>query len=766
MNKGFNYEPDLSSQLASLSLERDKLVLKVKEYERLLSLEPEQFLQYAEKIGDIFYQTSLDLSRILYLNPAAEKILEICHAASGNNSDLLFDCIHSEDRALVKNALHDMVEKVKERCKLEYRLKRSDGSVLYVLNEAVLIKGEDGKPASIMGVIIDITRYVKAQKNQLIYEQVLFAIKDNKSIELLLNAILKTTCHAFDWDVGEIWILDKDVKSFYCIATYHKFAKELEEFYELSRRLIIQENTGFQGYIIEKNAPVFISDFPSHEEYYRSELAEKTGVNAAFGLPIVYDNKVLGVMSLFSREAKIQDVNQSPQMLWVASMLGQIIQHNMSNDKLLYITQHDDLTGLLNRNGLEDVLKEHIEGAGTRLIAVIMMDLDRFSLINDSMGFDVADILLKELALKFKEDVGDMTYTIANLGGDHYVFVSDYLTSAERIKFILDRIQVSLSQRFIIKDQEIHLTASMGVSIYPYDGMDTITLLRNADIALKQAKLEGGNTVQFLTRALQETLSNAMKTERGLRHALSENQLRVYYQPKVDLKSGEIVGLEALIRWEDPAYGLRLPDSFLRVAEESDLIVYMGEWVLMEVCYHFPLIDLQLPVAINLSARQFKKQYNLVNFITELTRKLSVSPALLELEVTESQLMENPKNALETLLPLKKMGITIAIDDFGTGYSSFDYLRRFKVDRLKIDKSFIDGLPFDAESVAIVRAMIVLSHALGMKVIAEGVERADQLKFLRQEGCDEMQGFYFSKALSIYELKALLASGAKLELLD
>lgn len=749
-------------QQSKFTKERQNAII-LNEYESSLLNQQDIFQQYAENCDDVIYQFSLDLTKILYLNPAAETIWDISCTNLQQNPQLWFESMHPEDRAIVRDAILDMVKENKQNLWLEYRIKKADGTILYLNDNIVLIKDAKGDAYCVMGTIANISKSVQIKKYTAISEQILSVIENERGIELISEIILKITCGAFNWAEGEVWVLDNASKSLYCLKMWHKLSEGAKEFYEMKNKLILKEGTGFPGEVIRNNFPTLVTDFPKHKEYFRGKVAAKAHLQSAFGLPIVYQGKIIGVMIFFSKEIKSIDQDEVKIMQRITEIYGHALQQQLNDEKFNYLILHDDLTGLLNRNGLERLLTQCIKDVDSNMLAVIFIDLDRFKLINETMGFDIGDLLLKTIAIKLRDQLSDSFKVMANIGADRFVLVADKIKNVKQIQALIDRTLAVFIRPFNIKDKEIYSTVSIGISVYPYDGDNMTTLLKNADIALYQAKASGGSAVQFCTTTLQKTVLNALDIENGLRHALNENQLKLYYQPKVDIKTGDIVGVEALIRWQDPKIGFRLPNSFISIAEESDLIIQIGEWVFHEICYHFPLCELHLPVSVNISARQFKKRYDLVGFISNLINKLSIPPILLDIEVTESALIEDAERSSEVLNVLKKIGITVTIDDFGTGYSSFEYLKKFQPDRIKIDKSFIDLIPYDIHSVAIVRAMIALSKALEIKIIAEGVEREDQLKILIEEGCDEIQGFYFAKPMPLYELNELILNATKLK---
>ncbi|QDQ40143.1 EAL domain-containing protein [Legionella geestiana] len=658
----------LTKQIDELSMERNRLIENIAEFRNILHGHPCAFLDYVEKVDNPFYEISADLTKIIYVNAATEKMFGMTRDALYEDANKWFNAVHPDDRGRVKEYLSNLDIKNKAATGFEYKMIKSDGSIVYVQDFAVLSNENDGEQHSIVGFVVDITKHVKIQKNKFVYEQIINAIRFTRSIEQTMDVIIKTACISMAWDEAEIWVYDSQATSFYCISVYHKLTEEIAEYYQMATSLIIDADTDFQGYVIRNNKPTLILDLARQNEVFNTSIARRHKISTALGIPIICHEKPIGVLTFYNQNQKNCEQSEIDTLEWMAGILGGIIQHNLSNQKLQYITSHNDLTGLLNRNGLEVYLNTLITQNESDMHGIIMLDISRFKLINETYNFEIGDILLRQIALKFQETLNDTTRIIANLGGDIFAFVVPKLKTSEALKPIIDKILVCLQRPFEIKNNLIYLQASIGVSIYPYDGLDIMTLLKKSDIALKHAKSRGGSSIQFSTQALQQSVSNALRIENGLRRALVDNQFRLHYQPKVDLRTGKMVGLEALIRWNDPQNGLQYPDAFLHIAQHSDLIIYIGEWVFLRLAYHLPLMDFRIPIAINMDARQLKREYDFVGFISQLIKKMSIPTELLELEVTEAEIMHDATQAAHVIQSLQKTGISIAIDDFGSGY--------------------------------------------------------------------------------------------------
>ena len=417
--------------------------------------------------------------------------------------------------------------------------------------------------------------------------------------------------------------------------------------------------------------------------------------------------------------------------------------------KLNYLAHHDPLTDLPNRLLCNARLEHELQTAKRHdhLVAVMFLDLDMFKNINDSLGHILGDKLLQKVAARMSEHMRDED-TIARLGGDEFVLIIGSLESRADAACFAENVIELFSMPFVIAEHEIFIGASIGISIYPEDAHDAETMLRNADTAMYRAKAEGRNNFQFYTSDLTSEAYKRLNMETYLRHALENNELLLHYQPQYSLLTGKIIAVEALLRWQHPENGLIYPDKFIAVAEETGLIVPIGEWVIETACNQ--LIEWQnkgcppLRMAINLSARQFWKP-NLARTVKDILIKTGVEPGRVDLELTESIIMRDAKNTIDTLNDFHEMGFELSIDDFGTGYSSLSYLKRFPINRIKIDRSFVRDITIEKSGDDMVNSIIALGHCMGLKVLAEGVETEDQLNYLKDHGCDEVQGYYYSK---------------------
>jgi diguanylate cyclase (GGDEF)-like protein/PAS domain S-box-containing protein len=436
-----------------------------------------------------------------------------------------------------------------------------------------------------------------------------------------------------------------------------------------------------------------------------------------------------------------------------------ITARKLTEQRVHHVAQHDVLTGLPNRSLLQDRLGQAVAWAnrGGRPVWVMLIDLDRFKYVNDSMGHKAGDVLLMTVAARLRSSLRDSD-TVARMSGDEFVVILSE-DSEPLCPEIVQRVMDSVAQPVLLGSREFFVTCSIGVAAYPSDGTPADSLIEHADIAMYRAKKLGRNNFQFYTPAMNEESLERVRIEGGLRSALERNEFVLHYQPQVELQSGRIVGMEALIRWRHPELGMVPPSRFVGVAEDTGLIVPIGAWVMRTACAQNKAWQDaglgRLRVAVNLSARQFGAA-DLLPGIEAALRDTGLAPDCLELELTESLFMGDIAPAVELLHRMKALGVNLSIDDFGTGYSSFSYLSRFPIDVLKIDRSFVADITHDANDAAIVDSIIALAHNLRLSVIAEGVETAEQLAYLREQGCDEMQGYYFSRPLPAAEFEQLL----------
>ena len=468
--------------------------------------------------------------------------------------------------------------------------------------------------------------------------------------------------------------------------------------------------------------------------------------------------------SCYPAECKLQLVepkdSDSEILVWVQDLT----ERKQMENTIRQMAYYDSLTGLPNRNLLNDRLAVALANASrsNQKVAILFLDLDHFKTINDSLGHEAGDQLLQQVSLRIKEILRKQD-TIARMGGDEFIILIPGLTDTDHTARLAEKILDAVTPVFKIGDNELYIGCSIGIAIFPDDGMEIKTLLKNSDLAMYRAKEKGRNTFQLYTPSMNFKAMERLAVEKNLRKALDRDEFELYYQPKINLKTGQIAGMEALIRWDSPELGLVMPSQFIPIAEEIRLIIQLGHWVLLTACRQAKVWQEaglpQIHMSVNLSVVQFTHP-NLVSEIRKILKQTDIPPSHLELEITESVLMQDTTLAVSILKKLSELGIKISIDDFGTGFSSLNYLKNLPLDYLKIDQTFIKDFNL-RNNYAITKAIVTLAQSLNMKTIAEGVETEEQRKFLMELNCDEAQGYLFSKPISKDEMGELLKTGKK-----
>ncbi|SIO95232.1 EAL domain-containing protein [Vibrio spartinae] len=506
---------------------------------------------------------------------------------------------------------------------------------------------------------------------------------------------------------------------------------------------------------------------PGWEAY--GSLLDQFGIQACYSIPMVTSQGViLGTLTLYFLEKYQMGQVDMTFVEMVTRIAGIAIERQYNEEQIQYLAHHDTLTALPNRTLLDDRLNQGLLWAQRygRKVSVVLIDLDHFKMINDSLGHSCGDALLQMIAKRMAACIRK-TDTLARLGGDEFALI---LYDANPIDLVFNRMKEAITQPINIADHEIRITGSIGFANYPDDGETAEALLRNADVAMYHVKEQGRNSFQHYSLDMGNELQERMVLQENLRHALDNQEFILHYQPQYCFRTQRIVGVEALLRWQHPEFGMVPPMRFIQLAETTGLIVPIGDWVLQTACkqnkaWQDAGIE-GLCVAVNVSARQFHEQ-DLPERVAAALEMSGLEACYLELEITESVVMQNPQEAVEIMGKINRMGVQLSIDDFGTGYSSLSALKNFPVHRLKIDRAFVTDLPDDPEGCSIAQAVIALGHNLGLNVIAEGVEDERQLAFLHQHQCDEIQGHYFCRPEPVERCEAFLLSRPRpLNLLD
>lgn len=672
-----------------------------------------------------FLNTILDnLQGMVYCNLYDEHwtmifVSEGSKSLTGYNPDMLIhnkvisyeQVIVEEYRQMVRETIAKAV-KLRTSFEVEYCIRHKDGRTVWVAERGSPIYNELGEALALEGHVQDIS----ARKN--VEQSLRDAERRFRSIfENAIEGIYQTTAG------GQYLVVNPALAYMYGYSSAQELMSALNN---IQKQLYVD---------------------PHRREEFVKELLEQKNLKNFQSQVYRRDGSIIWI----SENAHMVH-DESGNFLYYEGTVEDITEHKNYEKKIEHLATHDSLTGLPNRHMLSDRLQQCINYAvrGQHKVAVAFLDLDQFKLINDSLGHEVGDQLLIIIAERLTKCLRQSD-TVVRLGGDEFVMLLPNVHEIEDSTVSMQRVLNAVAQPCIINNLNFVVSCSIGISIFPDDASNPNILLKHADAAMYEAKHAGRNNYQIYTQKVNDESSNRVNIEYRLRGALERGEFVLHYQPKLDFKSGTICGAEALIRWAAPGEELISPSNFIQIAEETGLIEKIGEWVLVTACLKAKEMQQKLgvpfPISVNVSPRQFK-QPNLAEMIKKVLDVTQLNPECLELEITESTLINDAPKFIETLHLLKKLGVKLAIDDFGTGYSSLAYLKNFPVDRLKIDKLFVKNSEHDAANAAILKAIIVVGQSLKLKVIAEGVETADQYEYLESMNCDELQGYYFSKPLA------------------
>jgi diguanylate cyclase (GGDEF)-like protein/PAS domain S-box-containing protein len=640
----------------------------------------------------------------------------------------------------------------------------SSGAKRWLLTTKVPLRDDRNEIFGLAGISRDITERKLADVWRVGQREILEMIAMSAPLEKVLEHLMRLVESQIIGISGSVLLLDKDG-----VHLRHGAAPSLSKAYTTAIDGVrIGPNVGSCGTAVYRRETVIVSDITSDPlwEDFRA-LAAAHGYRSCWSTPILsHQGDVLGAFALYSSEVR-EPTEAELRLIELPSRLAGIaIERKEAEDRIRFMANHDALTGLPNRILLKDRLSQALFYAQRydRWVAVAFIDLDNFKIVNDSLGHSVGDELLKVVAARMATCVRS-TDTVVRLGGDEFVVILfDQPRDGDLIAATVQKIRTSIGEPIRLEGHDLRVTSSVGVAIYPDDGEKVETLLANADAAMYRAKDNGRDDFQFYTPDLNIKAHEKFLLQEELRSAVARSEFVLFYQPQVDLRTNRVFAAEALIRWNHPTRGTLSPIKFIPLAEESGLIVQIGDWVLHEACrQNKAWQDAGAPpitVCVNVSARQFKEK-NLVSRVVNALRESGLRPEYLELELTESLIMQDVGRAVATMKELQILGVQLSIDDFGTGYSSLSALKTFPVVRLKIDKSFITDVSSEENDKAVACAVISLGQKLNLRVIAEGVETYDQVAFLRANNCDEMQGYHFSKPVPAGEIENLLGTREK-----
>ena len=605
------------------------------------------------------------------------------------------------------------------------------------------------------------------QRELELLEAVAAASNEATTLEEALKVVIERICAHTRWPLGHAFLVDPSNDRLVSSGIWHmEDPAAFERFRQVTEAATFVAGEGLPGRVLERGEPAWIVDTTRDANFPRQQAAPDAGIHGAFAFPIRLGDEVVAVVEIFNDSPTPLDAGLLAVSAQIGVQLGRVVERARAREKIAHQGLHDSLTGLPNRMLFIDRLRTALRRSsrGMALTGVLFIDLDRFKTINDSLGHEAGDEVLVEVARRFDMALrpGD---TVARLGGDEFVVLCEDLDREDDALRVAERLQARLLTPFKLRDGEEHLvTASIGVALTRDSDGEAEALLRDADAAMYRAKDLGRARHELFDDGMRARVTERWRTERALGHALDHAELRLHYQPIVALADRGVAGVEALVRWEDPARGLVPRGEFIPFAEESGLISPIGEWVLVEACRQAARWrrefagEAPLPVSVNLAARQLAQE-DLPAVVTGALRAAGLEPSDLALEITESALIERAEVAASTIAELRALGVQVHVDDFGTGYSSLGFLQRFRVDALKIDRSFVADLGERSEASAIVGAIVAMGHALGLTVVAEGIETERQAAEALALGCDFGQGYLFARPVPAIEMVAAASNG-------
>ncbi|ALS98284.1 EAL domain-containing protein [Lacimicrobium alkaliphilum] len=733
-------------------------------YASLLEQE-ERFRQIAENIHDVFWLVSVETGEDIYISPAFEDVWGRSNKPGDKRSDSWMDAVHPEDRKLIPTELNEDTE-----YDLEYRIIRPDGSVRWIHDRGFPVHNAQGQVYRFAGIAKDITKRKSDEEKIARLTRIYSVLSQINSAIVRIHerkALFEEVCH-IAVEHGKLalaWLgkLEPGTGEITQVVYRNGDPKTSTLTDSLDGLNANNAGAGILGKSVSRIEPVYCNDISTAKSvgsFGREAL--KQGYYSVVSLPIQAEEQVVGMLVLFAKEKGFFDATEMKLLNELANDISFALDYIKKTEQANYLAYYDALTGLSNRTLFHERLSQliHISQHESERLALVIIDVDRFKTINDTFGRQAGDSLIRQLAQRLRKKVKDSAH-LARVGADQFALLLPDFRHADDVARTLDYLlKVCVDEPFKLNGDDLRVSAKAGIALFPEDGDNAESLFLNAELAVKGAKNKGAPFV-FFDRQMSDKVTKSLEMENMLRQALENNQFVLFYQPKVDLKTGRISGLEALIRWQSPTLGLVSPVHFIPLLEQTGLILDVGNWVMEQAVRDILSWQQQgviVPrVAVNVSAFQLKQS----DFVARTSQVVSALGAdmLLDLELTESMLLGDVEDSLSKLSAIRALGLEVAIDDFGTGYSSLSYIARLPIDSLKIDRSFIIKMSQHDYDMIIVSTIITMAHNMGLKVVAEGVDDIRQLNILKNMGCDQVQGYLFSHPISSEAIQALLIQG-------
>ncbi|MFQ5542954.1 MAG: EAL domain-containing protein [Nitrospiria bacterium] len=747
------YGKKLSKQAEEDARERERHLKAVRSSE-------ERFLMVARATNDAIWDRNIVTQKMEW-NRGIEVLFKYPLETVGGDVIWWENQIHEADRKRVVSEIADAIEGGDTSWTIEYRFKRCDASYADVFERGYIARDDHGCPIRMIAAMMDMTernlaqrRLKREQSFVKLLQLVTVAANEASTVEKAMQVVVDQVCEHTGWSIGHVYLMSPaDGTELYSTDIWHlENPTHFQPFRDITEQTRFASGIGLPGRVLSEKKLCWVRYEGVDTALPRSKHLVETGVKVGFAFPVWIGKEIVGVLEFFSTDGMELDDPLSEVISQIGTLLGRVVERKRAEERLQFSAHYDPLTGLPNRILFRDRLEQAMIRSRwpNKLVGLLFLDLDRFKVINDTLGHGMGDLLLQAVTKRLERCVreGD---TVSRFGGDEFTIILSDVAQTEDLVRIAKKVLESISSPYYLEGHELFVSTSIGITVYPEDGKDQKELLKNADIAMYLAKEKGRNVFQFYSPEMDTRTVERLALENSLRYAVERDELFLEYQPQVDLVTGTVIGMEALVRWNHPDLGLIPPDKFIPLAEETGLIIQIGDWVLRTACEQAKIWQeggfSKTTIAVNLSARQLQTQQFVKN-VVELLKEIDLDPHRLELELTESILIRNQEALIVQLHELSAIGIQLSIDDFGTGYSSLSYLKRFPINRLKVDKSFVRSVPDDQNDAGIVKAVVAMGHSLNLRVVAEGVETNEQMAFLQSIACDEIQGYVISRPIS------------------